>query len=143
MPDQFGLDPGATTLQLVTEFFNTADPVETDGLADDDNGLVDITLKFGRLIMTQGKAFAIPSTNSTGADAGNGVPVYKSWVDADGRKFLVEQVPLVDLADQLDALPLTASVQQPRTNLLAASASPRFPPSQKTPRPSPKAAPAG
>lgn len=46
-PGQFGLDPNASTLQLVTEFFDTQDPVQTVAVEDEEYGLVDNTLKFG------------------------------------------------------------------------------------------------
>jgi len=101
-PDQFGLDNANSTLQLVTEFFNTADPEQIPAQIDDWFGLQDHTLKFGSLTMTRGKAFAMKASNSAS-------PVYKRWLHLQGRTFLIEEVPLVDLADDLNALPLAAS----------------------------------
>ena len=120
-PGQFGLDPNASTLQLVTEFFDTQDPVQTVAVEDEEYGLVDNTLKFGWLVMPQGRAFAIATTNSAGTNSVDGIPVYKSWVNLDGRKFLIEEVPLLDLADDLDALPLQAGAASPATNILLAA----------------------
>jgi len=63
-PDAFGLDASFSTLQLVTEFFNTTDPEQTPAGSDDWFGLQDSTLKFGKLTMTHGKAFAMKPGNS-------------------------------------------------------------------------------
>ena len=103
MPDAYGLDASLSTLQLVTEFFNTADPQEIPGASDEWFGLQDDTLKFGKLTMTRGKAFAVgnsqlPSVNSSS-------PVYKTWTHIQGRTFLIEELPLVDLAADLNTLP--------------------------------------
>jgi len=100
-PDQFGLDNANSTLQLVTEFFSTADPEQIPAQTDDWFGLQDHTLKFGSLTMTRGKAFAMRASSSASL-------VYKRWLHLQGRTFLIEEVPLVDLADDLNALPLAA-----------------------------------
>ena len=63
-PGDYGKDPNGSTLQMVTEFFNTADPVQIPAGYDDTFGLQDVTLKFGKLTMTRGKAFAFKGTNS-------------------------------------------------------------------------------
>src|ERR1035437_4323105 len=132
-PDQYGLDNASSTLQMITEFFNTQDPQEIPTGSDDGYGLQDSTLKFGELTMTQGKAFAIGSPRPVGQGEGQ-TPVYKRWLHLDDRTFLVEEVPLEYLADDLDALPLTASVQKLEAgSLMAALRSPssglHFPPS--------------
>jgi hypothetical protein len=135
-PGDYGLDDMYATLQLVTEFFNTQDPQEIPAGYDDWFGLQDSTLKFGKLTMTRGKAFAFKGTNSIsprslgGEGQGEGaIPVYKSWVHLDGRTFLIETVPLLNIADNLDALPLSASIQKPATsNLKLATNKRQFPP---------------
>lgn len=137
-PDQYGLDNSSSTLQLVTEFFNTADPQEIPAQADDWFGLQDNTLKFGSLTMTHGKAFAVKSSitnsNSQLLSPNSQISVYKSWVHLQGRTFLIEEVPLVYMADDLDALPLTASTNpktpDASTKTLLASRHREFPPSQ-------------
>src|SRR5882724_386087 len=48
-PDQYGLDNSFSTLQLVTEFFNTQDPEEIPARSDEWFGLQDTTLKLGKL----------------------------------------------------------------------------------------------
>ncbi|MEI6196728.1 MAG: hypothetical protein WCS42_20615, partial [Verrucomicrobiota bacterium] len=118
-PGDYGLDDTFTTLQLVTEFFNTQDPQEIPAAYDEWYGLQDSTLKFGKLTMTQGKAFAIRSTNaqpSTMRSKLASTPVYKRWLTLDGRKFLIEEVPVLNIAEDLSALPLTAS-SNPQCNI--------------------------
>ena len=132
-PDAYGLDPSFSTLQLVTEFFNTADPQQIPAGNDDWFGLQDTTLKFGGLTMKRGKAFAV-NANSSQTATGKPVstPVFKSWVHLSGRTFLIETVPLAYIADDLDALPLTASIRpsvtDPQNKVLFASRNPVFPP---------------
>jgi hypothetical protein len=106
-PDQYGLDPDTSTLQLVTEFFNTQDPQQIPAGYDEWYGLQDDTLKFGKLTMTHGKAFVVGNPRpSAGRGQGEGkVSVYKRWLHLAGRTFLIEELPLVDLADDLSALP--------------------------------------
>ena len=116
-PGDFGLDDSFATLQLVTEFFNTPDPQQIPAGTDDWFGLQDSTLKFGKLTMTHGKAFAFKGTNSS-LSTPNSQPataVYKSWVHAQGRTFLIESVPVLNIADNLDALPLTAKNEKLET----------------------------
>lgn len=134
-PGDYGLDADWSTLQMVTEFFNTQDPQQIPGANDDWFGLQDSTLKFGKLTMKQGRAFAFNGTNSVlpGRLGGEGaVPVYKRWVKFDGRKFLIEEVPVIDLAEDLEALPLTAKAvpQTPdaKSQTLLASGKHTFPP---------------
>jgi hypothetical protein len=111
--DACGLDPANSTLQLVTEFFDTQDPAETPCGDDEWFGLQDETLKFGKMTMTHGKAFVVNSSNSQLPSAKRKTSVFKSWLHLSGRTFLIEQVPLPYIADDLGTLPLTASVQKP------------------------------
>jgi len=104
-PDAFGLDTANSTLQMITEFFNTQDPQQSPGASDDWFGLQDTTLKFGSLTMTPGKAFAVRSPGSQLPASSSQTPVYKSWLHLQGRTILIEQVPLVYLADDLQQLP--------------------------------------
>ena len=105
-PETYGLDSTACTLQLFTEFFNTQDPEQIDGLVDWDYGLLDSTLKFGSLNMGHGKAFATSTAGASGSS-----PVYKTWAHIQGRTFLIEELPLPNLANDLQALPAPADSQ--------------------------------
>ena len=103
-PDAYGLDATSSTLQMFTEFFNTADPVQTPSVDDPDYGITDATLKFGKLTMVRGKAFLF------GVQTSNAVPVFKGWFHSEGRKFLVEQVPLDYIAEDLQTLPEATNI---------------------------------
>ena len=123
---------------MVTEFFNTADPVEVPASFDEYFGLQDTTLKFGKLTMTHGKAFAFNGTNGTmqAVNENTKVPVYKSWVKAEGRKFLIESVPVLNLTEELNALPLqaraeTQNLKSAKKPLLAKSGFRNFPPNHE------------
>jgi len=121
-PGSIGLIPDLTTLQMVTEFFNTQDPTQVPAGGDDWYGLEDSTLKFGKLTMGRGRAFATSATNSISAR------VYKHWVRAGGRKFLIEEVPLANVAEDLSGLPLSARIEKPGSKALKfASNDPDFP----------------
>ena len=137
-PGDYGLDETFSTLSMVTEFFNTADPVQVPGASDEWFGLQDSTLKFGKLTMTHGKAFAFHSSGSNYAQTNSQslltsaatIPVYKSWVNSGGRKFLIETVPVLDLAEDLSALPLQAKAEngnlKPENKTLLAASGPKF-----------------
>jgi hypothetical protein len=126
-PGDYGLDTTFTALQLVTEFFNTQDPQQISGAYDEWFGLQDVTLKFGKLTMMHGKAFAFRGTNSSQSTISSELssPVYKSWVKAEGRTFLVESVPVLDIAENLEALPLQANLQKPATGSKKLASAPR------------------
>ncbi|HEY5040438.1 MAG TPA: hypothetical protein VIK53_00360, partial [Verrucomicrobiae bacterium] len=131
MPAQFGLSNARSTVQLVTEFFNTADPQSLPGQTNAKFGLQDSTLQFGRMTMTQGKAFAVGDgggqTNLLGRLKSGMTSVYKRWIHTGGRTFLIEEVPLVRLTNDLAALPLTASAASPGGQRLMASGHREFP----------------
>lgn len=91
-PGDYGLDESFSTLQMVTEFFNTQDPEQIPAGFDDWYGLQDTTFKFGMLTMTHGKAFAFKGTNSAPSTLNSqpSTSVYKSWVHSGNRTFLIE-----------------------------------------------------
>lgn len=119
-PNAYGLSDDESTVQLVTEFFNTQDPQQIRSAFDDWFGLLDQTLKFGKMTMAQGKAFASQLPGSPKPTANSPTPVYKSWLHLGGRTFLIEEVPLVYLTDELDALPLSASIAPTSRNTMMA-----------------------
>ena len=99
-PASLGLNPDATRLQMLTEFFNPPQPVETTSTLPEQAGLLltDDTLDFGAMQMIPGKAFML-------GDDSPSVLVGKSWMTLQGRQFLVEAVPVAAMAEQLDGLP--------------------------------------
>ena len=101
-PATYGLAPETSRLQLFTEFFNTQDPQQIPSVQDEWFGLQDHNLKFGRLTMAHGKAFAI---DSSGRSAKTRAPVFKTWAHLDNRTFLIEELPLDYIAPDLETLP--------------------------------------
>ena len=117
-PAAFGLDPAKTRLQVMTEFFNAPNPGQVVAPVNRESGLSDTTLRFGQMKMMQGKAFSIGSPNSNLPASNSKTPVYKSWLRAAGRTFLMEELPVAGLAAQLAQLPLPASVSVNTANSL-------------------------
>jgi len=107
-PDQYGLNPQTSRLQLLTEFFDTPEPTQTTGSTNQPGGLSDTTLQFGKTTMGHGKAFSISQTNQSRLPS-TGTRVYKSWLHLDGRTFLVEQLPYRKIRTQLQSLPVSTS----------------------------------
>jgi len=98
-PASFGLNPETTRLQVLTEFFNPPQPkVLSRRVSSRAGNLEDHGLSFGAMQMGQGKAFLL-GTNSAQ------VEVNKQWLQLEGRQFLVEEVPVVSIAEGLDTLP--------------------------------------
>ena len=106
-PESFGLNPQTARLQVLTEFFNPPQPtVSATTVSTDAGDLTDDNLDFGTMQMGRGNAFLL-GTNSPS------VAVKQQWVLAGGRQLLVEEVPVMSIADELSQLPLpqTASIK--------------------------------
>jgi hypothetical protein len=101
-PEAYGLNSSSTVLQALTEFVSYPTPALSSSINTSDSGLQmpDESLGFGTMKIGRGRAFLM----GTGS---NNVPVSKEWLTLDGRQFLVEEVPLLDVATQLKSLPLT------------------------------------
>lgn len=100
-PEDYGLNPKTTRLQVLTEFFNPPTPGKTELVVEAQNGdlIPDQTLDFGGMQIGTGKAF--PREN----DSGDSIPVGKRWLQLDGRDFLIEEVSAADVIPYLDTLP--------------------------------------
>ena len=102
--DEIGFDPKSTVLEAWTEFFDSPTPEKqtstlaaravaegaTDALSDD-------TLKFGDILMVPGRAYLNDTTNTAirlnaPAASRDSVPVGKTWIEQDNRRFLIERV---------------------------------------------------
>ena len=105
-PAAFGLNPQTTRLQVLTEFFNPPQPSVTATTVPTAAGnLEDDALTFGTMKMMRGRAFSIG--NGTQAHSWIwGTPTYKSWSHMNGRTFLVEEVLVEAIADELSQLPV-------------------------------------
>jgi hypothetical protein len=117
-PAEYGLhgDPKKIRLQLLTEFFDTPEPEKIPVASS--TGLNDVSLRFGALRMPQGKAFEVKSAtvqSQKSSDRKANIPVSKSWEHLDGRTFLIEEVPMEKIGDQLRSLspPQQAAVTKP------------------------------
>jgi len=85
-------------LQALTEFFSPPSPtIQSTARYQAGMTLTDQTLSFGTMQMIQGRAFLM-GTNSTWTR------VSKQWVLLDGRRILVEEVPINDIASELAQL---------------------------------------
>lgn len=107
-PEAYGLSSATSVLQAITEFVSPPAPAITTNATDGGE-----TLQFGTMQFARGSAFLMG--NNSG-----GVAVQKQWVTQNGRWFLVEQVPIAQIARQLDALPTaqTASIKRKRGSVL-------------------------
>ena len=98
-PVALGLNPQTTRLQVLTEFLSAPQPSVTATTAPTVAGnLEDDYLSFGVMQMGHGKAFLIGSSQPS-AD------VDKRWMSISGRQFLVEEIPIVSIASDIDSLP--------------------------------------
>jgi hypothetical protein len=99
-PQQFGLDPRTTRLEVFTEFLNP--PLPTKTLAPiPGTPLVDERLGFGRTKIGQGRAFPLGDA----ASRSRSVPTSKTWLEADGRTILIEEVEFRAVEKELQQLP--------------------------------------
>ncbi|HEY3762533.1 MAG TPA: hypothetical protein VGN23_12370, partial [Verrucomicrobiae bacterium] len=87
-PESFGLNPTNTRLQVLTEFFNPPNPkIKTHPLSRKSK-INDITLRFGKSIMGNGKAFSFGTQTNTSPTSTT--IVTKNWLKLQGRTFLIE-----------------------------------------------------
>ncbi|HVU26589.1 MAG TPA: choice-of-anchor L domain-containing protein [Verrucomicrobiae bacterium] len=115
-PQSFGLNPDATRLEVLTEFFNPPRPtVKATAVSTAAGNLEDDNLSFGTMRMRRGKAFLL-GTNTPSAS------VNKQWLTLDNRQFLVEEVPVVSIVNELSQLPQSASTQSnPPLNVISST----------------------
>jgi hypothetical protein len=102
-PESYGLNADTARLQVMTEFFNPPQPsVKTRALMPQAGlALTDQSLNFGTMQMVPGRAFLLGQNAASPR-----VQVSKSWVQAQGRYILIEQVPVNAIVEGLAALPL-------------------------------------
>ena len=102
-PESYSLNPNTARLQVLTEFFDPPQPAVRTKVLPKQAGITlnDDDLDFGVMKMTPGRAFLLGSDAHEG-----GAAVGKSWVKLEGRQFLVEEVPVNALADELGQLPV-------------------------------------
>jgi hypothetical protein len=122
-PESYGLSSSTTVLQAYTEFISPPAPVVSMSFLTEGSGqqLLDKTLTFSTMKIGRGRAFlAANSSEST--------PVAKDWATVEGRQFLIEQVPISQITDQLQTLPSPqASVRWSNSVLNVVSSKPLLP----------------
>jgi hypothetical protein len=101
-PEVYGLNSATAVLEAFTEFVAAPTPELSTSSAR--GQLPDTSLGFGTMKIGRGSAFLM------GNHAGS-TPVSKEWVTLEGRKFLVEEVPIPQIARELDTLPPQNSVK--------------------------------
>ncbi len=122
-PESLGLNAATARLQILTEFFNPPQPVQTTSVLPEQSGmtLTDGTLNFGAMQMVPGKAFLLGNESSSAR-------VCKSWIKVEGRQFLVEEVPMASLTEALGALPLASGQNKPTIRTRFATKNRALPP---------------
>jgi len=128
VPEVFNLDPQNTRLQLMTEFFNPPQPTITASQLPPQAGMTlsNDKLDFGIMKVTLGRAFMLGTETHDG-----GALMAKEWITVAGRQILVEEVPVMALADELLQLPLpqtTTTKVTPNSPLYVVSAKRLLPP---------------
>jgi len=123
-PESFGLNPATTKLEAFTEFINPP-PAAVTPDTDRVGATVDEEISWGTTRIGHGRAFDL----SNQADR-SGVAVQKKYITVDGRRILVELVPLKAITAPLSQLPLQSSVN-PKRLLLAASEASIIPTARK------------
>jgi len=129
-PESYGLNPATARLQVLSEFFNPPQPAVTAMVLPAQVGiaLTDENLGFGVMKMIPGRAFLLGSDAHEG-----GALVSKSWVRLEGRQFLVEEVPVEALANELAQLPgpQAASIKSKGNSALHIVSAKRLLPAQR------------
>jgi IgGFc binding protein len=107
-PESYGLNPGTARLEVLTEFFDPPPPAVNAGRVSTGAGtLENDSLDFGVMQMGCGKAFLLGTHSPS-------TLVNKQWLALDGRQFLVEEVPVNAIVNELLQLPGSHSAgQQP------------------------------
>ncbi len=96
-PSDYGLKGDAVALEVWTEF----DAPVPESIPASLEGISDETLKFGKLRIARGRAFALDAEDPRMGAA----PVGKTWLQANGRQYLIESVPHRALEKELKKLP--------------------------------------
>jgi len=127
-PQNFGLDPNSSILQVWTEFLNPPVPQQTALILYQENDpqvrqamaqpdLIDHALDFGSMTIGQGTAFTIGDNPQNPLTPDESTPICKEWNTIENRTFLTESVPYLALKPMLDTLPaVVAAIGKPSKN---------------------------
>lgn len=100
-PEKYGLNSATTVLQAVTEIESAPSAVvsTTQAALGASSQISDETIQFPTMMIGRGRAFLIGDSDS------NSVAVSKQWAVWSGQQVLVEQIPMTEIASQLQTLP--------------------------------------
>jgi len=94
-PEDYGLNPATTLLEMYSEFHSAPTPLKITEITPDN--LTDEVLNFPQMAIGRGKAFGLDAPEPA-------IPVVKTWQTISGRTFLVESVPYVRALPFLEKL---------------------------------------
>jgi hypothetical protein len=105
-PESLGLNSSTTVIQVMTEFLNPPqetikEPVIKNGTQSDQS------ISWGAMRIGHGKAFDLGDDQSQRSK----VQVIKEYVTSEGRKILLEKVPLPNINASISKLPKQASIK--------------------------------
>lgn len=139
--DEISFDPKSTVLEAWTEFYESPAPdKQTNTLPARTaaeapaNALADESLRFGDVLMVPGRAYLTGTTNggvrlNALAPTRDSVPVGKTWIEQDNRRFLIERLRWPEILPHFRRL---------ETNSLDATRSAAFTPLRPITDPPPK-----
>src|SRR6266487_2781705 len=109
-PEAMGLNPKTARLEVWTEFFDGPDPEKSTGaiLRSDGDSDRDETLNFGSMQMIGGKSFSLDGEMAAGGPEplrANELQNAKEWTVIEGKTFLIESVPFLDVLPSIESLP--------------------------------------
>jgi hypothetical protein len=101
-PEEFQFDSRETYLEIWTQFIEAPEPERTSHTIPrhQDKTQQDETLGFGEMEIIGGRAFDLGDE-----DKNVGIRVAKEWVTINGMTFLIESIPVTDIALKLGSLP--------------------------------------
>jgi hypothetical protein len=106
IPESFGLNSQTTEIGVMTEFINPPQESIIEH-AWPNNGGVDHDVSWGRMRLGHGKAFELGEQQNPSKH----VSVRRQYVMVNGRRILLEMVPLKNIQSGLQKLPLQASLK--------------------------------
>ena len=103
-PETYGLNSATTVLEVLTEFIN---PPKDQTLVHRQKRGTDTDVRWGKMGIGRGKAFDLSDKRK----AHTRIQVTKEYFKAQGRQFLLEEVPLVSVKSSLSTLPQHAGLK--------------------------------
>jgi hypothetical protein len=105
LPEEFGLNPNSTRLEVWTEFFDPPEPIRHQRIRKHwIKAKEDQLLDFGAMKIASGTAYSLAG----GHDKQRGILIEKQWLNIDGRTFLVEDASFRWMTPHLRKLPARA-----------------------------------